>query len=349
MKVTTVLVLFLYSVDGLPKSQIELHDFMDPEELKFYFGSESEIPEYEIVDLPENLSTGRESVVDEDESEKSYNSRHLSFKAFNENIDLNLHPNTKLLSPYARINVKTANETSKMFENNEIPNFCHYLHKSSNSTASISNCNPKEINGIIFISKTDTLEILPLSTKLKFLMNLREYQFETKSGFTVTKIPHLIKRSSFTGGEFENDFRLSSFRDRKLPKVTQRAVNIEQPLVEIALFFDEAFYNFFAPFFKYDNQKIRDFVLAYMNGVQALYQHHSLSRKVDFLIVYIEFMKEQPINLPHAYGERNGLIDNFCQYQKDLNSALDTNPEHWDMVRFEIRILQITSAESPLA
>lgn len=50
------------------------------------------------------------------------------------------------------------------------------------------------------------------------------------------------------------------------------------------------------------------------------------------MIVYIELMKEQPSQMPHAYGERNALIDNFCQYQKNLNVVYDVNPDHWDMV-----------------
>lgn len=42
-------------------------------------------------------------------------------------------------------------------------------------------------------------------------------------------------------------------------------------------------------------------------------------------------MKDQPFSLPHAYGERNALIDNFCQYQSKLNPEGDINPGHWDM------------------
>lgn len=313
--------------------QSELHDFMDAEELKFYFGSETEVPDYEIVDLPENLESGRESVVDDDGKEREFDGKYVTFKVFDTQIELNLHPNKNLLSPYAKLNLKTKNETTRIFDDIKPPTFCHYLHTGSNITASISNCDAEKVHGLIFLPKSDTLEILPLSSKLKFIMNLRDYQIETKNGFKIKKIPHLIKRSKFTAeGEFENDFRISSFRERKLQKVTQRAVKYEQPLVEIALFFDEAFYNFFAPFFKNDSQKLLNFILAYMNGVQAIYHHSSLSRKIDFLIVYIELMKEQPTNLPHAYGERNALIDNFCHYQKNLNSESDTNPDHWDMV-----------------
>jgi Reprolysin family propeptide len=323
---------FLITVNAF-SLQNELHNFMDEEELKFYFGSETEVPEYEIIDLNENLDSGRESVVDEDDSsERDFNGKHVSFKVFDMQVELNLHPNKNLISPYAKIQLKTKNSTTRMFGQNDFkpPKFCHYLHKSSDSTAAISNCESKEVHGLIFLP-SDTLEILPLTSKLKFLMNLRDFQFETKSGLTVTKIPHLIKRSSLKAGEFENDFRVSSFRQRKFPKETAVNSGDEQPLVELALFFDEAFYSFFAPFFKHDDEKLRNFVLAYINGVQALYHHSSLARKVDFLIVFIEFMKEQPSDLPHAYGERNALIDNFCHYQMSLNPENDINPGHWDM------------------
>lgn len=37
--------------------------------------------------------------------------------------------------------------------------------------------------------------------------------------------------------------------------------------IEVAVFFDEAAYKIFAPYFNYDDKKIRDMILAYMNGV----------------------------------------------------------------------------------
>lgn len=36
---------------------------------------------------------------------------------------------------------------------------------------------------------------------------------------------------------------------------------------EVALFFDTAGYNIFAPYFGYDERRLRDMLLAYMNGV----------------------------------------------------------------------------------
>lgn len=309
--------------------ETKLHDFMDDEELRFYFGSEINLPEYEIVDLPENLSSGRESVIDDgsvDDSDEKY----VSFEVFNKQIKLNLYPNRNLISPYAKI-VKKSNRSSTILNDEAAPLFCHYLHVDSSSAAAITNCVSKEIHGLLFLPD-DTLEILPLNQRLKFLLNLRDSPGEnTKDGTKLAKVPHLIKRSTFFEGNFENDFINSNFYKR-IPEVKQsRGVVYDQITVELGLFFDEAFYKFFAPFFDHDDEKLRNFILSYINGMQSLYHHHSLGHKVDFTIVYLEIMEEQPVDMPHAYGERNALIDNFCQYQKSLNPIDDRNPSHWDI------------------
>lgn len=307
-------------------SERKLHDFMDDEDLKFYFGSETIVPEYEIVDLPESLSSGRESVLDGEKSEDE--SKYVNFKVFDRLVKLNLHPNKHLISPYARIVRKTLNQTLKFIDTDDPPDFCHYIHVDDVSSAAISNCLPKEVHGLIFLPD-QTLEIMPLSKKLKFAFNLRESTFELKNGMKVTKIPHMIKRTIFFNGTFGDDFLSSSYRFKSFPK--SRGVLFNQPTVELGLFFDEAFYNFFAPFFENDREKLQNFILSYINAVQSLYYHPSLGRKIDFTIVYLELMEEQPLGMPHAYGERNALIENFCSYQMSLNPSDDINPEHWDM------------------
>lgn len=305
-------------------SRNELHNYMEIEELKFYFGSEKDLPEYEIVDLPENLWNGRESVVDDDGSGEIDDEKYLNFKVFDKSIKLHLHPNKHLIAPEARMVLKSSNTTARMLKNID-DDFCHYIHSNDGLTAAISNCDPKEIRGLIF-TPDDTLEILPLTARLRFIATLRSSE---KNGAFRT-VPHLIKRSSLDGGSFENDSREGTFNTFS-DGVKRIDVKNIQPIVELGLFFDEAFYNFFAPFFDYDNEKMRNFILSYINGVQSLYHHHSLSRKVDFTIVYLELMETQPPEMPHAYGERNALIDNFCHYQVSVNPPDDRNPEHWDM------------------
>lgn len=314
-----------------------LHKFMDSEELQFYFGTNSvaSLPDYEIVDLPEGLWSGRESVTidgsDEDEG------KHLNFKVFNKQVELNLFPNKYLISPHSKIVKKSGNKTTKNYYASSQPNFCHFLHENANSTAAISNCDASEIHGLIFLPD-ESFEILPLSSRLKFhldIENNEQVNVDDTRAVQFAKIPHLIKRSTFDiPGTFENDFVVTNFRHlpmRKKFTKQARGISFDRPHVELGLFFDEAFYKIFAPFFEHDEKKLQDFILSYINGVQSLYHHHSLGRKIDFTIVYLEIMEEQPLEMPHAYGERNELIDNFCDYQKKLNPGDDRDPNHYDM------------------
>lgn len=312
-----------------------LHKFMDNEELQFYFGTDliSSLPDYEIVDLPESLWSGRESVTTNGADDDS---KFVSFKVFDRQVELNLHPNKYIISPYTRIVKRKANKTLSKYYANDQPKFCHYLHTNNHTSASLSNCEPTEIHGLVFLPD-DSLEILPLTTRLKSLMpeNLPD-DITRASAFS--KIPHLIKKSKFTMGSFENDFIVTNFRHVPLKKAQKRnrfensrGIDFDRPTVELGLFFDEEFYKIFSPFFNNDEKKLEDFILSYVNGVQSLYHHPSLGRKIDLTIVYLEIMETQPHDMPHAYGERNELLDNFCEYQKKMNPKDDRDPQHYDM------------------
>lgn len=329
--VIIVTITFAFCTSSTTISRSALHKFMDLEELQYYFGTdlENELPDYEIVDLPEGLDFGRESVTTNGGEDDL---KYVNFKVFNKQIELNLYPNKVLVSPYTKIAYKNGNLSVNEYFASSAPKYCHYLHKNSHSTAAISNCEPSEIHGLIFLPD-DSLEILPLTGRLKGLMPEYKFLDDTRT-VTITKIPHLVKRSVFTLGTFDNDFVNPTFRHLPVNYKNyrnDRGLSYERPTIELGLFFDEAFFNIFSPFFENDNKKLEDFILSYVNGMQSLYHHHTLGRNIDFTIVYLEIMKKQPINMPHAYGERNELIDNFCEYQKKINPKDDRNPQHWDM------------------
>lgn len=320
--------------------RVALHRFMEVEELEFYFGTDTisaiALSDYEIVDLPASLYNGRESVTENG----SDDSKHVNFKVFDKQIELNLFPNKVLVSPYTKIVKRSSNNTIHKYYANSEPKFCHYLHENNQSSAAITNCEPNEIHGLIFLPD-DSLEILPLTARLKSIIptnidddddDNHHVKHDSRT-IMISKIPHLVKRSTFNNaGSFENDFVVGKFRhlNKKFQK-KQRGINYDRPTVELGLFFDEAFYKIFAPFFDFDDRKLEDFILSYINGVQSLYHHNSLGRKIDFTIVYLEIMETQAEGMPHAYGERNELIDNFCEYQKNLNSKDDRDASHWDM------------------
>lgn len=61
--------------------------------------------------------------------------------------------------------------------------------------------------------------------------------------------------------------RNSTFFKRRVGRKSKRGTKERKTTVEIAVFFDSAAYRIFAPHYHYDNNKIRDMILAYINGV----------------------------------------------------------------------------------
>lgn len=59
----------------------------------------------------------------------------------------------------------------------------------------------------------------------------------------------------------------STFSKRRLGRKSKRGTKERKTTVEIAVFFDSAAYRIFGPHFNYDTNKIRDMLLAYINGV----------------------------------------------------------------------------------
>ncbi|KMQ86864.1 a disintegrin and metalloproteinase with thrombospondin motifs 2-like protein [Lasius niger] len=130
--------------------------------------------------------------------------------------------------------------------------------------------------------------------------------------------PHVVKRSPIRTPSLE------------IPK-RARATSKDRLTLELAVFFDEAAYRLFSPFLDGDDEKIRDMLLAYVNGIQALYHHPSLGVSIDISLIRLDVIQRQPLDLPHFGGERGGLLDSFCRYANARNPAEDDHPRHWDL------------------
>lgn len=301
----------------------------DSRERTLYFGDEKS-PEFEIVYLPSELSYGRRQGVvtsEDDEDKRKREEIYLNFEAFNEDVELFLSPNLNLISPYTTIIKTSQNEERIHLRKNYSTINCHFLtHDKSKSSAAVSNCNKDEISGLIFL-QSSTLEILPLPERLRDVYRIK---LESKNGNMISKVPHIVKKVNFTQSFGDDEHIPGSSRNKKIEFVRNFREN-SSPNVEIGLFFDESFYQTYSPFFNDDNDRMMNFILSYMNGIQSLFHHKSLKRKIDFTIVHLEIMTVQPDTLPHHYGERNGLIDSFCSYQKNLNPRDDRHPQHWDI------------------
>ena len=186
------------------------------------------------------------------------------------------------------------------------------------------------------------LEITPLMNEPKSLNFLDHIPIEGQIEKFLKK-PHVVKRSHLSS-VISNDTRPSdSFTSGYINFVKKLSVSNElfarsgrgrednDLTIELAVFFDEAAYNIFSPFFNRNEMRIRDMLLAYINGVQALYHHPSLGAKIDIALVRLELMRRQPTDLPHYDGERGDLLESFCKYSQRHNSKEDDDPYHWDM------------------
>lgn len=91
-------------------------------------------------------------------------------------------------------------------------------------------------------------------------MEIREALLENSDN----NYPHIVKK---------RNFHPNPVFDRKNPREdleemgNEEVRSSEDITVELAMFFDQAAYGIFAPFMNYDTGKLRDMLLAYLNGV----------------------------------------------------------------------------------
>ncbi|XP_012551184.1 A disintegrin and metalloproteinase with thrombospondin motifs adt-2 [Bombyx mori] len=265
----------------------------------------------QVVYLPALLPREAQSSVDgsNDDVPLPYN-----FDAFGRNFDLQLVPNRRLVSPEFRVWTERGEEKPL----SSVDASCHFLHASPNAVAAFSACKDHALHGLIVVDNS-TYEVRPLPSGVG--------RAENSYGRTA----HVIRRASPPSPPVD-DARVLRPRPRRRPRNHTPPVK-KGPAsytIEIALFLDEAAYKIFHPFFHYNEADLRDMLLAYINGVQALYQHSSLGTHIQLSLVRLTLLRSQPTDLS-AHAERGKLLDSFCAYQRSLNVEDDEDPEHWDM------------------
>ncbi|CAB3240453.1 unnamed protein product [Arctia plantaginis] len=238
-----------------------------------------------------------------------------SFDAFGRNFELQLVPNRRLVSPEFRVWSDLGQESTL----SSIDASCHFLHNGSgsNTVAAFSACRDHALHGLIVVDNS-TYEVRPLA--------LGAGRAETGNGRTA----HVIRRAPppTAPGDDARPLRPRVRRPRGQPPHVKPGP--ASYTIEIALFLDEAAYKIFYPFLNYSEADLRDMLLAYINGVQALYQHSSLGTHIQLSLVRLTLLRAQPATLS-AHAERGRLLDSFCAYQRSLNVEDDDDPQHWDM------------------
>lgn len=110
-------------------------------------------------------------------------------------------------------------------------------------------------------------------------MKIREALEEGRSEDDEYLVPHIVKRAPFISHPFIDDglpirenVLFDNLEDRNDIYGFDKRSNIKRTTakltIEVALFFDEAGYKIFAPYFNNDERRITNMLLAYMNGVK---------------------------------------------------------------------------------
>ncbi|XP_076637483.1 ADAMTS metallopeptidase stall [Colletes latitarsis] len=256
----------------------------------------------------------------------------LSFKAFDRFVELTLHRNDKITAPQFQVWKYIDEDYMEELPELDKPAPCHYLHRNDFSSAAISLCKEGGMRGLVFLDNV-TLEIMPLQNQeISFFNDHRVRQRSESLGE-----PHIVKRahapsiswgnepSWYKHNEINTDLNGELFKEPR-PKKSSDTLTLE-----LAVFFDEPGYNLFSPFFDRNDEQIRDMLLAYINGVQAIYHHPTLGVIIDISLVRLEIMVKQPRDLPHFDGDRSNLLNSFCNYAKKRNPPNEYYPNHWDM------------------
>nr|XP_026494741.1 A disintegrin and metalloproteinase with thrombospondin motifs adt-2-like [Vanessa tameamea] len=237
-----------------------------------------------------------------------------SFDAFGRNFDLQLLPNRRLVSPQFRV----WSEDGPDEPLSSVDSSCHFLHSGPGAVAAFSACKDHTLHGLI-MTENSTYEVRPLPSGVGRAKS---------SGGRRERMAHVIRRAPPPPSPLDDARPLRHTARR--PRIRPNKPAPSSYTIEIALFLDEAAYKLFYPHLNYNEADLRDMLLAYINGVQALYHHSSLGTSVQLSLVRLTLLRTQPSSLT-AHAERGRLLDSFCDYQRNLNVDDDDDPQHWDM------------------
>ncbi|CAK1544623.1 unnamed protein product [Leptosia nina] len=234
-----------------------------------------------------------------------------SFNAFGRNFDLQLVPNRRLVSPQFRVWSDNGEEESL----SDVDATCHFLHAGVDAVAAFSACRDHALHGLI-VTDNSTYEVRPLA------------RGGGRAGAKHGRTAHMIRRAAPPPLTHDDDRPLR--RSPRRPRVHPAKPAPSSYTIEVALFLDQSAYKIFHPYLNHNEADLRDMLLAYINGVQALYHHPSLGTRIQLSLVRLTLLRSQPQGLP-PHAERGRLLDSFCAYQRSLNVEDDDDPQHWDM------------------
>ncbi|XP_043241463.1 A disintegrin and metalloproteinase with thrombospondin motifs adt-2-like [Amphibalanus amphitrite] len=343
--VTTVIVLVLVALTARAEILRDLHRHMTDAEWRHFLGTADS--EYEVIFINDR---GPRGGIHKRDVSGQQQEEDLVFEAFGKPYSLRLEPNRHLLTEASTVVTRLGGNSSRQLDVGA--GSCHFLHAGTELTAAVSRCRDGQLRG--FVSDGEMLlDIAPLTPRLKELVHTHSKRSTTSVGF-----PHLARRAKATEidsfvhsiniqndfvfpheintDDFDDDDDIVTLEDGTRVLQTAAAALEEDRLptrdgrrmIELGLYVDKAARETFLPFFDNDMNAFVDFILGFINQIQALYYLPSLGTKVDISINYLEIMETQQIS--HYDGERAQLLTSFCRYNAGRNKKAP-GKNTWDM------------------
>lgn len=254
---------------------------------------------------------------------------NYAFDAFGNHFDLKLEKNDVILPP-----LNMGGRGSGSGRRN-----CQFIRKGEEMTAAFASCDESGVNGMVF-TKESAYDVRQLSKSLRQrafrLMNdtsggsIEGYDDDEEDD---DKKLFLVKRIDMTDVkkrlyEPNRGFQFSPKAKRNLQRLSKRRGS-SRLFLETAVFVDQSAYERLARYYDHDKGQVEDFIMLYMNGVQAIFHLESLGQTVDLSVIKLEVEARYS---PWGYsGERNELLKKFCEYQEGENVPKDSDPRHWDI------------------
>ena len=120
-------------------------------------------------------------------------------------------------------------------------------------------------------------------------------------------------------------------------RAKRQARPVHSKAIELAVFVDDELYDKTNEDYGSESvDRIEEFVFAYLNAVQLLYQSEKLKTKLKIVLVRLEVLTSPSWDMNKHGGKIEAYLDSFCAWQKLMNPGINQllpdkdNPDHWD-------------------
>ena len=298
----------------------DIHQFMLPSELRFYF--DESLPELVDASTYHLVSIGRSEVSAVEKRNGATHHSTISMEAFGKAYHLKLSKNQDLLYRGAKIVLE---DDEQLHVDPERHGQCHFSIQDESILGGISDCGG-HYHGFLK-DEEEIFDIVPLAGRLhKYLPEGSDkVHIVRKSATYIEQLKQQVKKRD-AAAVIDDELLIPNDAAIHMTRPSRQKRADKPPIIiETGLFFDCKAFKMYNDYY-HDTDKLVDFLMSLLNGMQSVYHYPTLGRKVSFCVVYVQMQKKCLVD--DAGGEREQMLMNFCEFQKKIKAKEDMT---WDL------------------